>query len=138
MQHIRFRLLALATLLGVGILLFSLDRSTTLAVEGGSYVLDWQTIGFGGGVSTGGAYEVSSTVGQASAEELTGGSYTVGGGFWGGGPRAIAPTTPTATVTPSTTGTPSAGTPSPTATATPTPPGNTNSAVKLYLPLVDR
>ena len=39
----------------------------------------------GGGTSTGGVYSVSGTIGQPDAGLLTGGSYTLAGGFWPGG-----------------------------------------------------
>ena len=38
----------------------------------------------GGGMSTGGVFAVSGTIGQPDAGTLNGGSYTVQGGFWGG------------------------------------------------------
>ncbi len=44
--------------------------------------IDWLTIDSGGGTSTGGAYAVSGTIGQPEASKLTGGSYTLAGGFW--------------------------------------------------------
>jgi hypothetical protein len=87
MKSIRFRLVAFATLVGVGILLLSLNHSTTLAVEGGPYVLDWHAFGLGGGSSSGGDYAINSAVGQPVADVLTGNDYDLGGGFWGGGPR---------------------------------------------------
>jgi len=51
-----------------------------------SYSIDWFTIdgGGGGGTSTGGVYSVSGTVGQPDAgTAMSGGNYTVDGGFWG-------------------------------------------------------
>jgi hypothetical protein len=36
----------------------------------------------GGGVSIGGAYTLTGTVGQADAGKLAGGSYSLSGGFW--------------------------------------------------------
>ena len=43
----------------------------------------WHTIAGGGGVSTGGVYSVSGTIGQPDAgEPLTGGPFSVTGGFW--------------------------------------------------------
>lgn len=35
--------------------------------------------------STSGGYELGGTVGQPDAGGLSGGTYTLGGGFWGGG-----------------------------------------------------
>jgi hypothetical protein len=36
-----------------------------------------------GGTSTGGVYSVSGTIGQADAGKMSGGNFTVEGGFWG-------------------------------------------------------
>ncbi len=136
MKPNHFRSVLLAALLGMSIVLLGLNRSTMQAIEGGQYVLEWQAVGFGGGESIGGDYALSSTVGQASADELTGGTYSLGGGFWGGGARVVVPVVPAPAATPTVTPTPPGG-PLPTATATPTPPGNAGGT-QLYLPLVDR
>lgn len=48
-----------------------------------SFTIDWYTIDGGGGTSTGGVYSVSGTIGQPDAGTLTGGPYTLRGGFWG-------------------------------------------------------
>ncbi|HAO78880.1 MAG TPA: hypothetical protein DCQ92_07885 [Verrucomicrobia subdivision 3 bacterium] len=48
-----------------------------------SYSIDWYKIAGGGGTSTGGTYQVSGTIGQHDAGgPLTGGSYSLTGGFW--------------------------------------------------------
>ena len=48
-----------------------------------SYSVDWYKIAGGGGTSTNGPYAVSGTIGQPDASgALTGGSYSVTGGFW--------------------------------------------------------
>ena len=52
-----------------------------LAAE--SYSIDWFTIDGGGGISTGGVYSVCGTIGQPDAGKLTGGGFTLEGGFWG-------------------------------------------------------
>ena len=53
------------------------------AVRAQSYSIDWSTIDGGGGVSTGGVYQVNGTIGQADAgAAMTGGNYSVSGGFW--------------------------------------------------------
>ena len=47
------------------------------------YAIGWYKIGGGGGASTGGAYQVSGTIGQPDASGvLSGGQYSVTGGFW--------------------------------------------------------
>ena len=48
-----------------------------------NYAIDWFTIDGGGGTSTGGVYSVSGTIGQPDAGKMSGGSYTIDGGFWG-------------------------------------------------------
>jgi hypothetical protein len=49
-----------------------------------NYAIDWFTIDGGGGTSTGGVYSVSGTIGQPDAGTMSGGSYSLVGGFWGG------------------------------------------------------
>lgn len=49
--------------------------------------------------STGGAYDLGGTIGQPDAGRLTGGTYTLDGGFWGIAATAGGPT-PTRTATP--------------------------------------
>ena len=48
-----------------------------------TYSIDWFTIDGGGGTSTGGVYSVSGTIGQPDAGVMSGGNYTLQGGFWG-------------------------------------------------------
>src|SRR5450759_2780382 len=48
-----------------------------------SYYVDWYKIAGGGGTSTGGVYSVSGTIGQPDASgAMSGGSYSLTGGFW--------------------------------------------------------
>ena len=48
-----------------------------------SYNIDWYKIAGGGGTSTGGTYQVSGTIGQPDAGgPMSGGQYSVTGGFW--------------------------------------------------------
>jgi len=59
--------------------------SSVLAQSGGGYDLTWNTVDGGGYTfSAGGNYSLSGTVGQADAGVLSGGFYTLVGGFWGG------------------------------------------------------
>jgi hypothetical protein len=49
----------------------------------GQFAIDWHTVDGGGGTSTGGVYTVSGTIGQPDASgPMTGGQYSVTGGFW--------------------------------------------------------
>ena len=48
-----------------------------------SYSVDWYNIAGGGGTSTNGTYQVSGTSGQHDASGMmTGGNYSLTGGFW--------------------------------------------------------
>jgi hypothetical protein len=47
-----------------------------------SFSINWYTIDGGGGTSTSEVYSVSGTIGQPDANTLTGGPYTLVGGFW--------------------------------------------------------
>ena len=72
--------LKLAWLL-VGLVVLSLAFG--LPASGQTYSVDWYKISGGGGVSTGGTYQVSGTIGQTDASgALTGGQYSLTGGFW--------------------------------------------------------
>ena len=45
--------------------------------------IDWYKISGGGGISAGGAYQVSGTLGQPDAGvAMSGGNYSLTGGFW--------------------------------------------------------
>ena len=76
----------------------------------------------GGGESAGGSFELKGTAGQAAAgTQMTGGQFSLNGGFW----QSEFESAPTPSPTPTPTPTPS---PTPTATPTPTPtpgPGST-------------
>ncbi len=65
--------------LAVLMLLFGLGF---IAANAQTYSIDWYTIDGGGGTSTGGVYSVSGTIGQSDAGHMSGGSYTLDGGFW--------------------------------------------------------
>lgn len=48
-----------------------------------SYSVDWYKIAGGGGTSTGVTYQVTGTIGQPDASgAMSGGNYSVTGGFW--------------------------------------------------------
>ena len=53
------------------------------SVSAQNYSIDWFTIDGGGGTSTGGVFSVSGTIGQPDAGVMSGGSYSLVGGFWG-------------------------------------------------------
>src|ERR1017187_7386184 len=50
-----------------------------------SYAIDWYKVAGGGGTSTGSVYSVSGTIGQPDASAnnaMSGGNYSLTGGFW--------------------------------------------------------
>jgi hypothetical protein len=75
------RRLLLAALLAT---LLLASAALAVAATASGYSLNWFTVDGGGGASSGGRYAVSATIGQPDAGTLTGGSYTLNGGFWGG------------------------------------------------------
>ena len=66
--------------------ILALLAASTLAASAQTYSIPWSKIAGGGGLnSTGGVYAVSGTIGQPDASgALTGGVYSVTGGFWPG------------------------------------------------------
>ena len=65
-----------------------------------SVSIPWHTIDGGGGTSTGGEYGVSGTIGQPDAGVMSGGSFTLAGGFWALPIAVQTPGAPTLTITP--------------------------------------
>ena len=133
---------AVAALLGVLVL-----AATVTALARSGLSLDWWTVdGGGGAASTGGDVTLAGTGGQHDAGAMSGGAYSLAGGFWVGGvvpsptPTPTETATPTATYAPTHTPTPT-HTPSPTAThtptRTPTPTGTPDPyPFRLHLPVV--
>ena len=54
----------------------------TLATHAQNYSIDWFKIAGGGGSSTGGPFALSGTAGQPDAGSMSGGNYSLAGGFW--------------------------------------------------------
>ena len=71
--------LGLSPVLGACCLALSVPAARAQA----DYAIDWWTVDGGGGVSTGGSYSLSGTVGQPDAGLLSGGNFALAGGFWG-------------------------------------------------------
>jgi hypothetical protein len=63
---------------GVAILSFLISSP----VQAQPYAINWWIAGGGGGTSTGGGYALSGTIGQPATGKLSGGRYSVDGGFW--------------------------------------------------------
>ena len=60
-----------------------LQATSCLPASAQQYTIDWYKVAGGGGTSTGGVYAVSGTIGQPDAgAPMTGGSYSLTGGFW--------------------------------------------------------
>ena len=65
----------------ITLLLLVFGLGTSLHAQ--TYTVDWYKISGGGGTSTGATYQVSGTIGQPDASgAMTGGSYSLTGGFW--------------------------------------------------------
>jgi hypothetical protein len=64
------------------ILAFCILHSAFCLCAQAQFSIDWYTIDGGGGASTGGVYTVSGTIGQPDAGAMSGGSYSLTGGFW--------------------------------------------------------
>ena len=77
----RRKLLALACVLLLAVPLMAYAQS------GGGFDLTWSALDGGGGtVSAGAGYSLGGTLGQTDAGTLTGGGFTLTGGFWAGAP----------------------------------------------------
>lgn len=76
------RPLRLLTLLGTAALALCAPPGPARAQIGGPYRLTWNTFDGGGGFSTAGPYHVRGTAGQPDAGRLSGGQFTLRGGFW--------------------------------------------------------
>jgi hypothetical protein len=71
----------------------AISVATVLAQEfgPGGFDLSWSTIDGGGGKSAGGAIELQGTIGQSDAgtQDMTGGAFSLTGGFWPAGEPQI-------------------------------------------------
>lgn len=74
--------IVLATALTLVALLGAAYASQTQTAE--SWDLSWFTWDGGGGESAGGTYVLNGTIGQPDAGTMTGGTYSLEGGFWPG------------------------------------------------------
>ena len=61
--------------------------------------IDWYKVSGGGGTSTNGQYAVSGTIGQSDAGAMSGGNYSLTGGFWSLIAAVQTPGAPTLTIT---------------------------------------
>ncbi len=78
----------------IGAILFCAGAAPLAPVGNGEYDLAWHTIDSGGGTSEGGDFLLSGTIGQHDAgEPMTGGDFSLVGGFWAA-PGTAAPPCP--------------------------------------------
>jgi hypothetical protein len=71
-----FRKIVLAALMGL---------AAALPAAAQPFDLSWHTFDGGGGMfSTGGSFSLGGTIGQPDAGVMTGGTFTLTGGFWAG------------------------------------------------------
>ena len=63
-------------------IILSLLAGSAACLASDPYRIDWFKIASGGGTSAGGAYSVSGTIGQPDAGAMSGGPFTLTGGFW--------------------------------------------------------
>ncbi|NOT35135.1 MAG: T9SS type A sorting domain-containing protein [Candidatus Eisenbacteria bacterium] len=67
----------------IALLLVVLLTGRAEAQSGGAYSLGWSSLDGGGQtLATGGLYRIAGSLGQAEAGKLTGGLYSLSGGFW--------------------------------------------------------
>jgi len=71
------KLAVLAAILLLGVASVTLAASAALEMP-------WHAVAGGGGASAGGEFTLSGTAGQSAAGLLSGGRYTLAGGFWPG------------------------------------------------------
>jgi hypothetical protein len=67
----------------IWLLFFMLNSTFLFSMLAQNFKLDWSTIDGGGGTSTGGIYTLTGTIGQPEAGQMSGGKFTLVGGFWG-------------------------------------------------------
>ena len=67
-------------------------------VARGQFTVDWSTIDGGGSSSTGGVYSISGTIGQPDTGAMSGGNFTLQGGFWAALAVVQTPGTPTLSI----------------------------------------
>ena len=79
---------------------FILHSSFCLRAVGQQYSINWFKVAGGGGTSAGGAYQISGTIGQHDAGgPMTGGNYSLTGGFWSAITVVQTPGAPRLTIT---------------------------------------
>jgi hypothetical protein len=85
-------------------LLFSALMLSVVIATAQPFSIDWLTIDGGGGTSSGGAFTLTGTIGQPDASALSGGDFSLEGGFWAGATVVQTPGSPFLYVSNSVTG----------------------------------
>jgi hypothetical protein len=79
-------LIPIVLVLLIGIATANAQRTNDPASPQSGYSIDWYTIDGGGATfSTGGSYSLGGSIGQPDAGVMSGGTYTLNGGFGGVG-----------------------------------------------------
>ena len=60
----------------------------TLPLSAAKHAIDWYTIDSGGGISADALFQLSGTIGQSDTSVVSGGQFSVSGGYW---PGAVVP-----------------------------------------------
>jgi len=68
----------------VAVLFIGIAFATSPAPAGSEFDLSWHRISGGGGMSAGGGFTLTGTIGQAEAGSHEGGGFALSGGFWAG------------------------------------------------------
>jgi hypothetical protein len=63
-------------------LFFAVLIAPSARAQSTNYSISWYTIAGGGGTSTGGNFALSGTIGQHATASMSGGTYSLTGGFW--------------------------------------------------------
>jgi hypothetical protein len=75
--------------IGLGVALLSITAAAAPVKGPPQFDLSWNTIDGGGGTSTGGSFSLSGTIGQPDAGAMSGGNFTLVGGFWAAGGEPV-------------------------------------------------
>ena len=74
---------------GILFITFLIILTMVASAQAQPYAITWWAVGGGGGTSSGGSHTLSGTIGQYDAGMMSGGTYTLTGGFWGPDPLRL-------------------------------------------------
>jgi hypothetical protein len=84
-MHAKPRSLPLVSPAAAATLLLYALAAPASAQTGGGFDLSWWSVDCGGGVASSGSLSMTCTLGQPDAGQMSGGAFTLSGGFLGGG-----------------------------------------------------